>query len=102
MNTNSESKVGVVYIAPPEPLSFMQRIGHYLFPRRYCDQPKFAGYIYPEMITIRTRVVLDWKDRIRVLVTGNLLIETRTACEHVVGNTQTQSMVEVQPPKFLK
>lgn len=63
-----------------------------LFPRQHLDVPK-----EPSLLTV-VHVHLDWKDRLRVLVSGHVLVETRTVTDVPVARAKSTSTVSVLAP----
>lgn len=53
-------------------------------------------------VCVVTDVHLDWKDRIRVLLRGQLSVKTNTSTENVVGRTETEALVWVPPLRRTK
>lgn len=51
------------------------------------DLPEWAK----DGITTHVAVNFCWKDRIRILLTGNVSVRTWTACENPPGRVETQS-----------
>lgn len=47
-------------------------------------------------------VYLDWRDRLRMLVSGLLRVEVRTATDCVVERAKSRSVVYVLPPGSMK
>lgn len=70
------------------------RLVRWLFPRRhieFADPPEgFKGGLY-----VTTWACLDWRDRIRVVLTGKLRIDSRVWCQHEPGNTIMTGVLEV-------
>ena len=77
-----------------KPPSVCQRLRGRLFPTRHCPLPQpelVAPFGHGDVIEIQTVAVLGWTDRLRVLLTGRLMIRTRTITEHRVGALMTSS-----------
>jgi hypothetical protein len=49
-----------------------------------------------------TRIRLDWKDRLRVLLSGNLMVSCATKTDHPVGKCFSRSAVSVMAPGAIK
>lgn len=62
-----------------------------LFPGKYCPLPE-APASYRDCLVIRTTVVMGLLDRLRVLFSGCLIVETKTVTENIVGATITSSI----------
>jgi hypothetical protein len=56
-----------------------------------------AGFAPGELMT-DTHIGLDWKDRLRVLVSGKLRVRTRTATDVIVNKMQSRSVTYVPAP----
>lgn len=65
-----------------------ERILRGIFPSRYCwgPEPEWEDL---DQVRVATVTLLDWKDRLRILVAGCIYFEARTATEHQVGRTET-------------
>lgn len=100
MNTNTESAFIHEGSGQQTPPSFSRRVRQWLFPNRYCPPPRL-GVEARDLVTIRTSINLNWRDRIRALLTGRMVVETRTATEFFVGHNHTTSVVEVKPPTWM-
>lgn len=53
----------------PRPLTFVERMSRRLFPG--AERPWVPAVEKRTYLTIETHVYLDWKDRLRILVTGH-------------------------------
>ena len=73
------------------PWTWRDRLRFRLFPGRHCELPP-APATYRDCVVVKTVVSLSLLDRLRVLVAGNLTVETKTVTEHVVGDTATSSV----------
>ena len=73
------------------PWTWRERLRFKLFPGRYCDLPE-APATHQDCLTIRTVVVLGWLDRLRLLFSGRLTVETKTVTENMVGQHKTSSV----------
>ncbi|MEQ9131088.1 MAG: hypothetical protein RJQ08_13730 [Salinisphaeraceae bacterium] len=65
-----------------------------------CEPPGFRpdpAYSAVHLVT-EARVRLDWRDRLRVLVSGRLLMVTTTKTQPRVKRTESASSVGVLPP----
>ncbi len=79
-----------------EPWTWRDRLRFKFFPSRVCELPtppsRLPPHLFEDCLVARTVVGLGWQDRLRVLVSGHLLVETRTLTEHIVGATVTSSV----------
>lgn len=73
------------------PWTWRDRLRWKLFPSKLCPLPD-ADPRYEDVLVVTTMVRLSWPDRLRVLVTGWMLVETRTVTEHRVGGNVTGSV----------
>lgn len=74
------------------PWTWRDRLRFRLFPSRHCQLPD-APATYADCVVVTTTAVLSWPDRLRVLLSGCLTIQTKTVTENVVGDTKTASVV---------
>lgn len=74
-----------------QPWTWRERLRFKLLPTRHCPLPE-APATFADCVVCTTFVSLDWTDRLRVLVTGWLKVETRTVTENVVGGCVTSSV----------
>ena len=58
------------------------------------EMPGFA----PAYVTVNTIAVLDWRDRLRVLLSGKLMVAASVKTDVMVGKAETASHVSVLPP----
>lgn len=82
--------------AMPTPLTWSQRAMQRLFPKHYVeysDEPRMSSYVH---------IRFDWVDRLRVLVSGYVLVETRTKTDVEVSYASSKSAVSVMPPGSFK
>ena len=49
-----------------------------------------------------TRVHLDWKDRLRLLISGNLMIDHAIKTDVPIARSQATSAISVLPPRSVK
>jgi hypothetical protein len=73
------------------PWTWRERLKFRLFPHRYCEVPS-APATYQDCVVTKVIATLPWRDRLRVLVSGTMIIETKTVTEHTVGGTVTASV----------
>lgn len=84
-----------VAIDAPTPL---QRLWRRLFPARHREIPENLEGFAPSYMVTDVRIHLDWADRLRVLASGNLRVETTTKTDVIVNKMVSQSTVTVLPP----
>lgn len=89
----------------------------------YCAEPKFSVWRFlgfgtahaprpedldehpdwaPAWFIVTTRAHLDWRDRLRVLVSGNVHIDQAVKTDVPIGRSLSTSAVSVLPPGGLK
>lgn len=73
------------------PWTWRERLRFRLFPNRHCDLPE-APATYQDCLVVTTVVRLSAIDRVRVLASGKLTVQTRTVTENIVGNAITSSV----------
>lgn len=62
--------------------------------------PAFRGELpdgVADRITTSVVVTLDWRDRLRVLWHGRLIVDIRTNCEHAPGFVESATTLLVPP-----
>lgn len=71
------------------------KLDHYLrsrlFPYQHCELPE-APANWPDVVHVTTIASLSFVDRLRVLASGQLRVDTRTVTENVVGDSRTSSV----------
>lgn len=73
------------------PWTWRERLRWKLFPARHCELPE-APVSYKDVIHVKTVVVFGWLDRLRVLVSGCLVVDHRVVTENIAGHTATSSV----------
>ena len=73
------------------PWTWRERLRFRLFPSRHCELPEAPAH-YADCVVVTTTAVLSWADRLRVLISGRLTVQTRTVTENVVGDCRTSSV----------
>lgn len=81
------------------PLTFWQRVANRFYPQHHEPAPEDLDGFAPSYMVTDVYVVLDWKDRLRLLVSGRLRVETRTKTDVIVRKTESTSVVNVLPPR---
>ncbi len=72
-----------------------------LFPAKYLNTPG-APATAKDVLVCRVTCCLSMMDRIRLLLSGRLMVETKTATEHEIGNHCTVSTAYPLPIKPLE
>lgn len=92
-----EMKTGGAFYAADK-RTYWQRLVARLFPvrrmRNFGDLDGFA----PSYMSTFIRARIDWRDRLRLLVSGRLHIEVQTKTDVAVSKMVSQSVVYVLPP----
>jgi hypothetical protein len=73
------------------PWTWRERLRFKLFPSSPCPLPE-APAAWQGCIVVTTIVSLSLVDRLRVLGSGMLKVETRTVTENIAGGTATESI----------
>jgi hypothetical protein len=63
-------------------------------PGELAEHPDWA----PSWFIITTRARLDWRDRLRVLVSGNLCIDQAVKTDVPIARSRSTSAISVEPP----
>ncbi len=76
------------------------RFMFWLFPVRAAGVPEGDPAKYKSGHVMTTRIVahIDWKDRIRILVSGQIAVETNSRTSSPVRHAISSSVVFVLPP----
>jgi hypothetical protein len=68
-----------------------------------CSAPRpdseetLEGYA-PSWFIVGTRIHLGWQDRLRMLITGNLMVECAVKTDVAISKSKASSAVSVLPP----
>lgn len=74
------------------------RVIRWLFPMIYLEPlPDKEGFVDGDFL-IENDVFLDWRDRVRLLVSGHLLVKTRSQADVVVHKLHSKSVSMVLSP----
>lgn len=82
-----------------DPRPWWLRLIHNRFPRTPLAIPEddIPGYA-PSYMMVTTEAHLDWKDRLRILVSGKCRVDTRIYTDVTVNRSQSESCFMVLPP----
>jgi hypothetical protein len=94
---NKTPVAGGCYVAVA-PLTPLQRLWRRLYPSRHLQIPEDLEGFAPSYMLTLVMIRLDWADRLRILVSGNLRVETHTKTDVAISKMDSQSMVTVLPP----
>lgn len=89
---------GGAFYAPPRRRTIWQRLG---FGRARAPRPEADEYLEgfaPSWFVVGTYCHLDWRDRLRVLISGNLHVEQAVKTDVLIGRSRAHSAVSVLPP----
>lgn len=82
-----------------------QRFTRWLFPRlapnRFAQLDRARSFMTGDGIRSQTVIVLDWKDRLRILLSGRACLETSIQTEHKVGSIDSAADFNVLPPRWM-
>lgn len=78
----------------------IQRLVERFFPGRWNEPPEDLEGFAPSYMVTEVVTVLDWKDRLRVLVSGKLKVSTQTKTDVIVRKMASQSAVYVLSPYY--
>jgi hypothetical protein len=78
--------------------TWIDRLRWKLFPLDTCDIPDIPA---KDCVITRTEVRFSLLGRLRVLFSGRIEVETKTATENIVGATATASCRNIKAPLFL-
>jgi hypothetical protein len=79
---------------------WQETLGHKLFPPQHCFFPEVPNA--KDGFGCNTEVSLSFMDRLRVLLTGKLLVVVKMTCDGEIGNHSTNTCAYPPPPKFLQ
>ena len=83
----SQNTVG--YFVLPPPPRWHERLRARLFLEPAIANPQME---HRDLFVCRTECRFSWTDRLRILLTGKVMVETRTATENVIGAHATKSI----------
>ena len=66
-------------------LPWRDRLKNWLFPGKHCPSPK-APSSYKDELVIRTMIKFSLLDRLKVLLTGRVVVITNTRTENEIGS----------------
>ena len=85
------------YASAPLPVPFWKRWINRLMPYNPCDFQDLPKQVkMHDGLVVKTRVELSFKDRLIVLFTGKLEVESNTSTENVIGFHRTNSTVRLR------
>lgn len=81
------------------PWTWRDKLRCKLFPPQHCDLPE-APALFQDVLVCRVTSELSMLDRLRVLITGRIRVESRTVTENMMGSHRTKSIFSALPPKW--
>lgn len=81
------------------PWTWRDKLRCKLFPAQHCDLPE-APASFQDVLVCRVTSELSMLDRLRVLITGRIRVESRTVTENMMGSHRTKSIFSTLPPKW--
>lgn len=97
MNDEAVNASRAYYAPEPFRVRFWRRLGFHWGHVPYQDDSEEEGWA-PDSLIVETGVHLDWLDRIRVLISGNLHVGQRVKTDVSIGRSRAVSRVGVLPP----
>lgn len=79
---------------------FREKLGWKLFPAQHFDSPEMQGA--HDCLNCHVVASFSLLDRLRILVSGEIKVTTKSATENLIGKHETAGGVQVLPPKFLR
>ena len=98
-SSTSENCGNTCFGQEPEEPGFWERTAMRLFPLQPAEIPE--GVVGEDVITNRTWINFSLVDRIRILVSGRVFVETKLVTEKVVGQAVGQSEASVLAPRWM-
>lgn len=85
---------------------WQEKLGWKLFPPTHAEMPEapIGGEGWPEArdcLVVRVTINVSWPDRIRLLISGRAIVESKSITEGIIGCNKTNSAAYVLPPQFL-
>lgn len=74
-----------------DPRNSWEKFCDKIYPPKYCMLPE-APIAFKDVLVCRTGIAFSFVDRIRILLTGKVYVESRTVTEHTIGNCITSSV----------
>lgn len=79
--------------------TWLDRLRWKLFPMEICEIPDVPA---KDCVIVRSTFTLSLSGRLRMLVSGRVEVETKTATENVVGECATSTCLNVRAPRFME
>ena len=81
--------------------TWRDRLRWRLFPGGIPELPE-APAAYRDVLHCDTECYFGWRDRLRILVSGRVMVMTRTVTENMIGGCVTASIANVLAPRFMR
>lgn len=78
--------------------NWLDRVRWKLFPLDSCEIPDIPA---KDCVIVRSNYHLSLLGRLRVLISGRIEVETKTATENFVGNCESATCLNVKAPLFM-
>lgn len=102
MNANDGIECGIAAPSPETGVrKWIARLRWKLFPYTYCPQPEAPVY-FKNVIVHNVRVDVSFTDRLRVLFSGRLIVESRIATQEHSGSMISASQFSALPPRWMQ
>lgn len=75
----------------PDTRGFFRRLIDRLFPTKHCFLPVAPAH-YLDVVTVRSVTHFNLRDRLRILITGCVVTESKTVTQRIVGYCATNSV----------
>lgn len=82
----------------PDPRRWWERMLSRLFPAQHVEPPEDIEGFFPGYTRTEIRVVMDWRDRLRALVSGKLTVIVLTQTDVAISKMRSGSTFWVNPP----
>lgn len=85
---------GMAFAKSSTPWTWRDRLRCRMFPRKdhLLEWPDLHGHPTADFLSIRTTVHLSFADRLRVLISGKMIVSTKTTTQFVIGENKTNSV----------
>ncbi len=97
MNSEAANTSHAYYAREPFWGRFWRKLGFHWGHVPYLDDSEEEGWA-PGSFIVETGVHLDWGDRVRVLISGNLHVGQRVKTDVLIGRSKAVSRVGILPP----
>lgn len=93
MNNQTEAFVS------SRPWTWKDKLRTRLFPSKYCEAPdSIRSGEYMDVLVCKVTARLSMIDRLRVLISGRFVVESKTITQNIIGATLSHSEFYALPP----